>query len=144
MSSVSPNTGEPTRQQLAALVEQVEGELKRWLVLAARLEEELGQPEPDAGIIARLLTERNELHQRLVQWTERAPAETWRGHPRLRELAEAIVATDRESAERAQAIRSECLRRLDEVRRRRAMAAGYRRTLQSAFSGGPLVCDKQV
>ena len=126
------------------LVEQVELELKRWLALAARLEDELAQPELDAATIATLLAERSRLQERLLALTRDAPAEAWRREPRLRELAEAIVPTDRVSMERARAIRAECLRRLAELQKRREMATGYRRTLQGAVGTSPLSYDKQV
>ena len=138
--------GEPgmPREQLRGLVEQVESQLKRWLALAARLGDELEQPEPDEGTIATLLAERGKLQQRLLQLAQAAPAEVWSGEQRLRELAEAIVATDRDTMERARAIRAESLRKLAEIQKRREMAAGYRRALKGAVVTSPILYDKQV
>lgn len=126
------------------MVEQVQAELKQWLKLAVSLEEELEQPEPDGRLIATLLTERGRVQQRLVQLFKDVPAETLRGRPELRELAEAILASDRHSMELAGSVRAECVKKLEEVRKRREMASGYRRTLRSAMGDGPAFYDARI
>lgn len=128
----------------AGLIEQAAQELERWLALAAELEGELGRPEPDAARVVALLEGRMALQQRLMQLAGDAAPDVWREAPRLRELAEAILARDRAAMERARAVRAECLRHLGDIQKRREMAAGYRRALNGALVVSPHLCDKQV
>lgn len=126
------------------VVEQVQAQLKHWLKLAVSLEEEFEQPEPDMGVIARLLTERSAVQRRVSQLVQGVPAESLRQRPELQELAEAILASDRRSMQRASELRAESAKKLEELRKRQEMAAGYRRALQSVVPDSPAFYDKCI
>ena len=123
---------------------EVEAELKQWLKLAVSLEEVLDQPEPDPELVASLLAERSAVQARVARLVEQAGGPRPEQGPEVAELVEAILASDRRAMQRAEEIRAESMKRLEDVRKRREMAAGYRRALQGVGSDGPAFCDKFV
>ena len=108
----------------------VRHQLAQWRDVSEALHRELEREELDPAAIERLLERREAVHRHLTETVRRMGAgacTVLQEDAGLRRMATELVACDRLVIERARARQQGVCRQLDELRRLRQGAAGYRR-----------------
>lgn len=124
--------------------QEVEARLEQWLKLAHELAEGLEQAEADPALVEGILARRRAVQQELARLVDDQAPANLKSQGRVAELVSAILVADRRSARRAAQLREAAAQKLEELRTRREMAAGYRRAITGAVHDGPAFYDRRV
>ncbi len=131
----------------ADVLGSVRRQMTEWRHVSEALRRELEREELDLTGIERLLERREAAYRHLAkavgQMGAHAPALLQRD-AELRQVAAELLACDRLVMEQARARQQEATRRLEELRRLRQGAAGYRRAAGRALAAEPTFFDRCI